>query len=52
MLPKEPAFNSDDITPKSTDSLYKTFIEGLNEFTDDIFENGRDQGFQDKRDEL
>lgn len=30
------------LVPKS--SLYKTFTEGLNGFTSDIFEDGRNQG--------
>ena len=35
------------LVPK--DALWQTFIEGLNGFTDDIFDGGRDQGTQGKR---
>ena len=33
-------------------SLWQTFMDGLNSFTDDIFEEGRDQGIQEERESL
>ena len=52
-LPKKYRFNSDEVyiqqlgdavllIPK--ESLRQTFLDGLNSFTDDIFEDGRQQG--------
>lgn len=52
-LPKKFCFNTDEavvqqlgdavfLVPK--DALWQTFIDGLDSFTDDIFEDGRDQG--------
>lgn len=52
-LPQKYRFNSDEVViqrlgdavllvPK--ESLWNTFMDGVNSFTDDIFENGRDQG--------
>lgn len=38
------------LVPK--ESLWNTFLDGVNSFTDDIFENGRDQGAQEDRDSL
>lgn len=35
------------LAPK--DSLWQTFTEGLNSFTDDAFEGGRSEGAQDER---
>lgn len=60
-LPKKFRFNTDEVivqqlgdaillVPK--ESLWQTFMDGLSEFTDDIFENGREQGVQDKRESL
>ena len=37
------------ISPK--DSLWQTFMDGLNSFTDDIFEDGRDQGIQEENEQ-
>ena len=34
------------------ESLWQTFMEGLDSFTDDIFEDGRDQGVQKEREIL
>ena len=34
------------------ESLWNTFLDGLNGFTPDIFENGRDQGVQEERETL
>ncbi len=60
-LPQKYRFNSDEVViqrlgdavllvPK--ESLWNTFMDGVNSFTDDIFENGRDQGVQEERDSL
>ena len=35
------------LVPK--EALWQTFMEGLNGFTDDIFDEGREQGTQEKR---
>ena len=35
------------LVPK--EALWQTFMEGLNGFTDDIFDGGREQGTQEKR---
>ena len=35
------------LVPKG--ALWQTFIDGLNGFTDDIFDGGREQGTQEKR---
>ena len=54
-LPKKFRFNTDEVivqqlgdavilVPK--ESMWQTFMDGLNSFTDDIFEGGRDQGVQ------
>lgn len=60
-LPKKFRFNVDEVVVQQLgdavilvprDSLWKTFMEGLDEFTDDIFENGRDQGRQQEREAL
>ena len=34
------------LVPK--EALWQTFMEGLNGFTDDIFDEGREQGTQEK----
>ena len=60
-LPKRFRFDTDEVVVQQLgeavilvpkESLWKTFMEGLESFTDDIFEDGRDQGFQDERDSL
>ena len=38
------------LVPK--ESLWQTFMDGLNGFTSDIFEGGRDQGVQEERESL
>lgn len=38
------------LVPK--ESLWQTFMVGLEEFTSDVFENGRDQGGQMEREQL
>ena len=60
-LPKKFRFNADEVViqqlgdavllvPK--ESLCQTFLDGLNGFTDDVFENGREQGLQEERESL
>lgn len=60
-LPKKFRFNVEEVVvqrlgdaillvPK--DSLWKTFTEGLEGFTSDIFEDGRNQGVQKERESL
>ena len=59
--PQKYRFNADEVViqrlgdavllvPK--ESLWNTFMDGVNSFTEDIFENGRDQGGQEERDSL
>ena len=38
------------LVPK--ESLWQTFMDGLDSFTDDIFEDGRNQGVQNERESL
>lgn len=38
------------LVPK--EALWQTFMDGINGFTDDIFESGRDQGVQKERETL
>jgi len=38
------------LVPK--ESMWQTFMDGLNSFTDDIFEDGRDQGVHEEREHL
>ena len=60
-LPQKYRFNADEVViqrlgdavllvPK--ESLWNPFMDGVNSFTEDIFENGRDQGGQEERDSL
>ena len=60
-LPKKFRFNADEVViqqlgdavllvPK--ESLWQTFLDGLNGFTDDVCENGREQGLQEERESL
>ena len=60
-LPKKFRFDTDEVivqqlgdavilVPKS--SMWQTFMEGLNGFTEDIFEDGREQGIQEDREKL
>ena len=60
-LPKKFRFNTDEVIVQqigapvileTMKSLWQTFIDGLNCFTDDIFEGGRDQGIQQERENL
>ena len=60
-LPKKYRFDTDEVivqrlgdavilVPKA--SMWRSFMEGLNGFTDDIFENTREQGIQEDREDL
>ncbi len=60
-LPKKFRFNVEEVVVQQLgdavllvpkESLWKTFMDGLNGFTSDIFENGRDQGAQKERESL
>ena len=60
-LPKRFRFHVDEVVVQQLgdavllvprESLWQTFLDGLNEFTDDVFENGREQGSQEERDAL
>lgn len=60
-LPRKYRFNTDEVViqqlggavilvPK--ESVWETFLSGIDSFTDDIFEDGRDQGVQEEREKL
>ena len=60
-LPKKFRFNTDEVIVQQLgdavilvpmESMWQTFMDGLNSFTDDIFEDGRDQGLQQERENL
>ena len=60
-LPKKFRFDTDEVVVQQLgeavilvpkDALWQTFMEGLGDFTDDVFENGRDQGLQRERESL
>lgn len=60
-LPKKFRFNVDEVVVQQLgeavilvpkESLWRTFIDGLEGFTSDIFEDGRDQGTQGEREPL
>lgn len=60
-LPKKFRFNVDEVVVQQLgdavllvpkDSLWQTFMDGVNGFTDDIFEDGRNQGVQEERENL
>lgn len=60
-LPKKYRFQVDEVVVQQLgdaillvpkESLWQTFMDGLDSFTDDIFENGRDQGVQKERETL
>ena len=57
-LPKQFRFNVDEVVVQKLgeavilvpkEALWQTFMDGLDGFTDDIFDNGRDQGTQEER---
>ena len=60
-LPKKFRFDVDKVVVQQLgdavllaprDSVWKIFMDGLEGFTGDIFEDGRDQGIQNARDTL
>ena len=60
-LPKKFRFETDEVVVQQLgeavllvpkEYLLKTFMDGLNSFTDDVFENDRDQGSQEERESL
>ena len=60
-LPKRFRFHVDEVVVQQLgdavllvpkESLWQTFLDGLNGFTDDVFENGREQGLQEERESL
>lgn len=60
-LPKKFRFDVDEVVVQQLgdavllvpkESLWKTFMDGLEGFTGDIFEEGRDQGIQKERESL
>ena len=60
-LPKKFRFNTDEVVVQQLgavvllvpkDALWQTFMDGLDSFTDDIFEDGRDQGDLKERETL
>lgn len=46
-----PASHSDEGST-SSDATWKTFLSGIDGFSDDIFQDGRDQGVQQERDTI
>lgn len=60
-LPKKFRFNAEEVVVQQLgkavllvpkEYLWETFIDGLEGFTGDIFEEGRDQGTQEERTDL
>ena len=60
-LPKKFRFDADEVVVQQLgeavllvpkEYLLKTFMDGLDSFTSDIFEDGRDQGIQRERESL
>ena len=60
-LPKKFRFKSDEVVVQQLgeavilvpkESVWQTFLDGLDSFTDDIFEDGRQQGIQKEREML
>lgn len=60
-LPKKFRFNAEEVVVQQLgeavllvpkESLWQTFLEGLDGFTGDIFEDGRGQGTQEEREPL
>ena len=60
-LPKKFRFGVDEVVVQQLgdavilvpkESVWNIFMEGLNSFTEDIFEGGRDQGVQKERESL
>jgi antitoxin VapB len=60
-LPKECQFKGDDVYIQKIgdavilfpiDKEWETFLHGLNNFSDDYFSDGRDQGMNQEREEI
>ncbi len=60
-LPKKFRFDVDEVVVQQLgaavllvpkEALWRTFTEGLESFTSDVFENGREQGVQEEREGL
>ncbi len=60
-LPKKFWFNTEEVVVQQLgatvplvpkESLWQTFLDGLDGFTSDIFEDGRSQGTQEERESL
>lgn len=60
-LPKKFRFQVDEVVVQKLgdavllapkDSVWKIFMDGLDEFTGDVFEDGREQGIQKEREAL
>lgn len=60
-LPKKFRFNVDEVVVQQLgdavllaprESIWKIFMDGLDGFTSDIFDSGRDQGIQKERESL
>ena len=60
-LPKKFRFNVDEVVVQQLgdavllvprEALWETFLDGLNSFTSDIIENGREHGSQEERETL
>ena len=60
-LPKKFRFDAEEVVVQQLgaavllvpkESLWQTFVDGLEGFTGDIFEDGRDQGVQKEREQL
>ena len=60
-LPKKFRFDAEEVVVQQLggavllvpkESLWQTFLDGLEGFTSDIFEDGRDQGVQKEREPL
>lgn len=60
-LPKKFRFDVDEVVVQQLgvavllvpkEALWQTFMDGLEGFTGDIFDNGRDQGVQEEREQL
>ena len=60
-LPKKFRFDTDEVVVQQLgdavilvpkESVWQTFMDGLNGFTEDIFEGGRDQGTPEVRESL
>ena len=60
-LPKKFRFDTDEVVVQKLgaavllvpkDEIWNTFMEGIEGFTDDVFEGKREQGIQEERDNI